>query len=68
MIFTDDPVRDYDRYDAYMAQLEAKLPHCDRCGCPIRETYFLINGEILCEDCMHDEYARSSEDYLSDNY
>jgi formylmethanofuran dehydrogenase subunit E len=68
-MFTDDPVRDFDRYDMEMAQREAKLPKCDKCGKPINDDFFYeIEGEILCEKCMHDTYARSTEDYLNDNY
>ena len=70
MIFrTDDPLRDFGRYDAEMAEREAKLPQCDSCGEPVSDDiYFEIEGEILCEKCMHDRYARSTEDYLNDNY
>lgn len=68
-IRTDDPLRDFDRYDALMAAREAKLPRCDRCGEPINDDiYYEIGDEILCENCMHDEYARSTEDWLNDNY
>lgn len=62
-----DPLRDFDRYDAYQAQQEARLPVCDKCGKRIHdEIYFDINAEILCEDCMFDEYGRSTQDYLRD--
>jgi formylmethanofuran dehydrogenase subunit E len=68
-IITDDPLRDFDRYDALMADKEAKLPHCEKCGDPINDDiYFEIDGEILCENCMCDIYARSTEDYISDHY
>lgn len=65
---TDDPVSDFYRYDALMADREAKLPHCEKCGEPIDDdVYFEIDNEILCEKCMHDRYARSTEDWLNDN-
>ena len=64
---SDDPGRDFDRYDMAMARREARLPVCDKCGKRIHdETYFDINGDILCEDCMFDEYGRSTQDYLED--
>lgn len=64
-----DPLDDYDRYDRMMAAKEARLPICDKCHQRINEDrYFYIDGEILCEDCMHDEYGRSTEDWLRDNY
>ena len=66
---TDDPLRDFDRYDAMMADREAKLPQCEKCGEPINDDeYFEINSEILCEKCMRNEYARSTEDWLNDNF
>ena len=67
--YSDDPVRDFDRYDMAMAQREAKLPKCDECGKPINDDMFFdIEGEILCENCMRDRYGISTEDYLRDNY
>lgn len=66
---TDDPLRDFDRYDAAMAAREARLPNCERCGKVINDDfYFEIDNEILCEKCMRDEYERSTEDWLNDNY
>ena len=64
---SDDPLRDFDRYDMAMAQREARLPVCDKCGKRIHdEIYFDINGDVFCEDCMFDEYGRSTQDYLED--
>ena len=68
MFYTDDPVADFDRYDMAMAQREAKLPICEKCGKPIYERYFEIDNEILCEKCMDDEYGRSTEDWFNDHY
>lgn len=69
MFYSDDPVRDFDRDDAYQAQQEAKLPKCEKCGKPINDdVYYEIEGETLCENCMRDAYGRSTEDYLRDNY
>lgn len=66
---TGDPLEDFDRYDMAQAQYEAKLPQCEKCGKPIQdEIYFFVNNEIRCEDCMIDEYGRSTQDFLSDNY
>lgn len=69
MFYSDDPVRDFDRLDRLQAQREAKLPVCDICRRKIKEeTFFDIEGTIYCEKCMHDEFGRSTEDYLRDNY
>lgn len=64
-----DPDRDFDRYDRMMASREARLPICDKCNKRINDDiYFDVDGNVLCERCMHDEYGRSTEDYLRDNY
>ena len=67
MFYSDDPVRDFDRYDMAQAMKEARLPVCDKCKKRIHDDiYFEIDEEILCEKCVHDEYARSTEDWLED--
>ena len=67
MFYSDDPVRDFGRYDAEMARREARLPVCDKCRKRINaDQFFEIEGEILCEKCLHDEYGRSTEDWLRD--
>ena len=72
MFYSDDPVRDFDRYDMAMAQREAKLPECENRGCTHRkirgEIFFDIEGEILCESCMRERYERRVEDWLRDHY
>lgn len=67
--YSDDPVRDFDRYDMAMAQREARLPQCEECGKTIHDDmFFEIDGEIHCENCMRDRYGRSTEDWLCEHY
>lgn len=55
MIYTDDPVRDYERYDAEQAQRLAKLPKCSCCGEPIEQEMALeLDGEFICDSCIED--------------
>lgn len=64
-----DPLEDFDRYDREQARHEARLPVCDNPRCRKRihdEHYFLIDGEILCEDCMNDRYRMRTEDYIEE--
>lgn len=64
---TDDPERDFDRWDMEQAREEARLPVCEnrRCGKRIQdEHYFEICGEILCEECMIARHRRYTEDYI----
>ena len=58
MYYTDDPERDFARHDAEQAREEASLPHCDYCGEAIYESYYYINGETICKDCMDDSFKR----------
>lgn len=58
---TDDPIADFDRYDAEQQAKLDKLPECSDCEHPIQGTYYYINGECICEDCIED-YKRNTED------
>ena len=66
MYRTDDPHRDFDRYDAECAKYEARLPHCEYCGEAIHERYYVINDEIICEECLEQHFGHRVEDYLED--
>ena len=61
MYITDDPIADFERYDLEQTKLEAKLPHCDYCGAALYESYYYINGETLCEECLIDNFMREVE-------
>lgn len=53
MTWTDDPLRDFLRYDARRAQEDAARPHCDECGCPIWDDYaYRVEGRLFCVECM----------------
>lgn len=47
---------DYD----YESSSEEETKVCECCGREIHHgnVYYLINGEILCTDCMKEEYRR----------
>ena len=63
MYRTDDPIADFDRWDAEQAAYEARLPHCDYCGEPCYETYYEINGEIICEECI-EKFRHDVDTYI----
>lgn len=68
MFLTDNPLRDFDRYDMAMARREARLPVCEKCGERINDDeFFDVHGDIYCEECMKEEFGRSTEDYLRDS-
>ena len=51
--YTDDPVRDFERYDADREDELANLPVCDICDEPIQdEHYYIINGDNICPLCL----------------
>lgn len=64
MIYTDDPAKDFDRWDMEQARREARLPVCDCCGEIINDDfYWEIDDEILCADCMNERYRHYTDDY-----
>lgn len=53
MFYTDDPIADFDAYDAEQNRRLAKLPLCADCADPIQDEFaYYINGEWICEHCM----------------
>ena len=63
LLYTDDPARDFEAWDAEQERRLARLPECADCGHPIQdETAFYINGEWICEGCM-EAYRMNIGDY-----
>ena len=68
MIYTDDPARDFDRWDAEQEQLREKLPVCDDCGKRINDDfYWEFDGEVLCENCVNRRYRKYTDSYIQNN-
>jgi len=60
MLFTDDPVADYDRYCNEQQKELDRLPECGECGEKIMDEYcFEVNGEYICEHCMEENHRKS---------
>lgn len=58
MSYTNDPIADFDAWDAEQNKRLEQLPECADCGEPIQDEYaFYIDGEWICESCM-DSYRR----------
>lgn len=65
MPWTDDPVADYDRFDAEQTKELERLPRCSECDQPIQgEECWEFNGELICEECLNDNHRKSVEDFL----
>lgn len=56
MEWTDDPVRDFERYDAEQAEKMRSLPTCSICGEVVYDDYLTdLYGDIICKNCLEKE-------------
>jgi formylmethanofuran dehydrogenase subunit E len=62
---SDDPIRDFAKWEREQQAWEDSLPRCDSCGEPVDDYVFDIDGEVLCIECMIAKYRRDAEDYCS---
>lgn len=62
---TDNPIADFNRYQAEQEKQLTKCSICAECEEYIQDDYYYeINGDILCCDCMDNYYRRSTDDYI----
>ena len=67
MFYSDDPVADFERYDANLQEQLEWMPHCIDCGEPIQDDHlYNINGDLFCEDCMKANFRRPTENYIKE--
>lgn len=65
MFFTDDPVKDYDRYQEEQGKQLQKLPKCSCCKTHIQDEHlYEINDEVVCEECLNQNFRKNVEDYI----
>lgn len=65
MNWTDDPVKDHDRYQNEKDKQLQKLPKCSECDNPIQtEECYEINDELICPECLKDNHRKWVEDYI----
>ena len=65
MFYTDDPVKDHDRYQEEKDKQLQKLPKCSICDEHIQTDYlYEINDELICESCIKDNFRKPVEDYV----
>lgn len=63
MFYSDDPVRDYDRYCAKQDRELAKLPVCCECDDPIQEEFcYEFDGEYICTSCLIKNHRKQVDD------
>lgn len=62
---SDDPSKDFDRWDAERENWLARRPICVRCNDPIQgQKLWDINGDLYCRYCARDEFEKYTEDYI----
>lgn len=64
-MFTNDPYQDFLSHDAEQEEWLGSRPKCCECDEHIQDDHcYEINGEIICEDCMNDNYRKAVEDIV----
>ena len=59
MCWSDDPIKDAERYIAKQEKQLSKLPKCADCGERVQDDfYFEINDEVICPDCLDSHYRK----------
>ena len=64
MYRTDNPLRDFDRYDEERQRRLDRMPVCCHCGYPIQdeECYELEEGKYTCPACLDEHYKVWTDD------
>jgi SLT domain-containing protein len=61
---TDNPVADFTRYDAEQQKELEKCPKCSECSEYIQdEHYYEINDEVVCEECLNQNFRKNTDDF-----
>ena len=64
MCYSDDPVRDYERYCAKQDRELDHLPTCYECGEKIQtDECYDINDELICPECLKNNHRKWVDDY-----
>ena len=63
MFWTNDPVRDAERYASECEERDKKFIHCSVCGTVILygDEYFEIDGQNYCPDCLSEQFGRTAD-------
>lgn len=69
MSITDDPIADFNRWDAEQQAALNRLPRCARCKNPIQDdTLYDFDGELVCHECimeyLSDKYEQQTDEYI----
>ena len=62
-MYSDDPVRDFERHDREQARRLARLPLCQICGEPIQQEFAVrINYAWFCDRCLDEAREAVADD------
>ena len=62
---TDDPLADFNRWDAEQQAALNKLPKCAECGEVIQsEICYEINDCYICEECLEENHRKWVDDLI----
>lgn len=62
---TDNPLADFEAHDAECSRWLDSRPVCSNCGEPIQDAFcYEINDEVICEDCLNDNFRKAVEDIV----
>ena len=65
MMFTNDPLHDFNMHEAEIEQLMERLPECSYCGEKVQDEFlYCINDEIICNQCLNDNFRKETEYYV----
>lgn len=64
-MYSDDPIRDFERRERRRQAWLDTLPVCAECNRPIQdEECFEINGELICPECLEVNHKKRTDDYV----
>lgn len=65
MAYTNDPIADFESWDAEQQKQLEKLPRCADCDEPIQDDYYyLINDEPICQNCLDSGYRKDTDLFI----
>lgn len=65
MGFTDDPIKDFERYERRKQQWLDSLPVCEHCNEPIQDENLMdFEGTLYHLECAEREFKRKTENYI----
>ena len=69
MPYTDDPIADFEAWDAEQQKKLDSFPKCTECGKRIQDDeLFDVYGDLYCWDCAIKEFRRQTDYYIDRDF